>query len=354
MAHFTQLNLQANAGGKPAPIQPTGPAGKMPVSGKPAKKRHGTAKTIAISGSLVAAALVATLTLGTNGCSNTSKSAIAVPSSPISPIPQTTPAPASIPSSVAAATTAPKPAKKVSRQRSFATYTNADYGISFRYPKTYKLAKADKSDMAADLKEEEMNFAQPGGVAVAAVQLPKGIYPGTNFASASFAIAVNSRLTADQCQQFAFEDAQRPANVSENEDDQASVQQPAKVKLGAAEYTEVESTGAESTRQADTRYYHVYQNGACYEFALGFQTTGGKGDVKPVDDHAVFNKLNWMLSTVKITAAGIPAKTVPALAETPATPPAVTTVPAVTAPSSTVTAPPAPTTASVAPEGGKN
>ena len=91
MAHFTQLNLQGNSGSKPAPSPGSqgGTGGKIPATNKPPKKQHGTAKMLAITGSLVAAALVTTLTLGTNGCSKSNKPAIVAPTAAMTTAPQT-------------------------------------------------------------------------------------------------------------------------------------------------------------------------------------------------------------------------------------------------------------------------
>src|SRR5689334_9952329 len=107
MAHFTQLNLQGNSGNKraPTPASPKGPDEKTPAS-KPTKKQHGTAKIIAIAGSVVAAALVTTLTLGTNGCSKNNKEAITPPSAAMAAIHEALPAP--VASSVTPALPKPK------------------------------------------------------------------------------------------------------------------------------------------------------------------------------------------------------------------------------------------------------
>lgn len=353
MAHFTQLNLQGNSGNKPAPSANTGgPGVKIPTPTRPPKKQHGTAKLFAIAGSLAAAALVTTLTIGTNGCSK-SKQAIAAPSSNVALVPAAAPlmaSPAMVP------TAAPKPLKKSSRQSTFATYKNADYGISFRYPKTYSLTKDDKANLEwAGLGPVEMNFVQPGGNTLAAVQLPEGVYPHTDFASAFFNVSVNPKVTADDCAKFAFEDAKHVASgMSEDDMDGASPVEPAKMKLGAAEFTEVESAGGESARHADAKYYHVFQNGACYEFALGLETAKSTANVKPVDHNAVFNKLNWMLSTVKITTAGMPSKTAPALAVVPETTPAAPSAPDATIPSSSTGTSAASGAAGIAVEEGKS
>ena len=71
-------------------------------------------------------------------------------------------------------------------------------------------------------------------------------------------------------------------------------------------FTEVESSSGDNAKHTDAKYYHVFQNGACYEFALGLETASAKDGVKPVDRNEIFRKLNWMLSTVKVQSAGVP------------------------------------------------
>jgi hypothetical protein len=351
MAHFTQLNLQANSSSKSNASLPSGASGKTPSTSKPPKKHHSGAKIVAISGSLVAAVLVATLTLGTNGCSKSNKPAIATPSASIASIAQ--PAPTPMTSSAVTLTPATKPVKKISRQRTVLTYENADYGLSFRYPKTYNLKKDDKA--MAESEEPgpaDMNFVQPGGTTLAAVQLPDRMYRGTDFASASFNVSVNPKVTSEECTKFAFQDGQPVADTaSEDDANAASTIKPAEMKLGAAEFTEVEISGGDKAKHTDAKYYHVFQNGACYEFALGLETSDAKANIKPVDQNAVFGKLNWMLSTVKITDAGLPAETAAVKSDT--TPAAVTT-PDATAAAGTAAVPPVPATTSAAVEGGKN
>jgi hypothetical protein len=76
----------------------------------------------------------------------------------------------------------------------------------------------------------------------------------------------------------------------------------------------------EGTRQSDSKYFHLYQNGACYEFALNVTTNASEeGLVKHVDRDRVFNRLEQILTTVKINpvAQEIKAESQPP-AETPA------------------------------------
>ena len=67
-------------------------------------------------------------------------------------------------------------------------------------------------------------------------------------------------------------------------------------------------------KQPDSRYYHAFNDGACYEFALdiGTESDVNVEDVKPVDRRAVFGKLEKILATVKLHPAAIPEAEAPA------------------------------------------
>ena len=59
---------------------------------------------------------------------------------------------------------------------------------------------------------------------------------------------------------------------------------------------------ANAIKQAETQYYHSYENGACYEYVLrlgteGFATEGG---IEHVNRDEVFAKLGKILASVKI------------------------------------------------------
>jgi hypothetical protein len=137
-----------------------------------------------------------------------------------------------------------------------------------------------------------MNFIEPGGLTVAAVVLPEDSYPGTDFASAFFNISVNRSLSAEACGKFGLTDSVHP--------DEPAV--AAKVKIAGKEFDQVEDFGGEAIKQADAKYYHLYENGACYEFALGLGTAGYgvEEGIEPVDRAQVFAKLEKILATVKL------------------------------------------------------
>jgi hypothetical protein len=193
--------------------------------------------------------------------------------------------------------------KKTVKRPSTATYKNAAYGISFRYPKTYTMLAPDK-----EVKEPAwpdpvgMNFAGDGGETLTTLVLP-----GTRVSS-YFKVSVNKNLDAEQCSKFLstpeqVDAAVNPAEASTNPpvDTNDDSIQPAKTNVLGVEFAKAESV----TEQSEARYYHRFENGACYEFALG--VADAPNTTKPVDHLQVFDKLERIMTTVKIKPSPEPA-----------------------------------------------
>jgi hypothetical protein len=170
-----------------------------------------------------------------------------------------------------------------------------------------------------------MNFVQPGGLDVVTVELPKNSYPGTDLVSASFKVSVNPTLTAEQCGEFAL---LMPLST-----DQPAIV-PAKLKLAGMDLESIETISGPETSQSDSKYYHAFVNGACYEFSLGLSTHAQAKDkdaepheneeaATPVDRTVVFRRLQNILATVKVESIAAPKVTATAPV-TPATPAAPT------------------------------
>jgi hypothetical protein len=257
--------------------------------------------------------------------------------------------------------------KVVHKKPATVNYTDKTYGVTFEYSRRYAI---ETGNAAADLLTASpipMNFVQPGGVALAAVELPETGFVNTDFSSAFFNVSVNKALTADQCNQFAVpqpkvvtaaaapaEAASTPAASTttpeaqpasapsasdstaaaseqtsaakaSNEPAPASSAEPApnsKLILGDLELSATETVSGEGARQSDSKYFHVFQNGACYEFALNVTTVASEdGLIKHVDRDKVFDRLEKILATVKINpvTAEVTAET-PAAPATPGTP----------------------------------
>ncbi|HXY50591.1 MAG TPA: hypothetical protein VEI01_14145 [Terriglobales bacterium] len=180
--------------------------------------------------------------------------------------------------------------KKVARRRPVdASFADSSYGVSFRYPRKYKI-ETGESEASKDTGSIPMNFVESGGVVVAAVTLPQNSYPGTDFASAMFQVGVHRALTAEQCGQFAQPD-------TDERSDEALARSEA--KIGGRVFEEMDHFEGPA-KPADVKYYHIFENGMCYEFAEGISRHNPADGLAPVDGTRVYNKLDKILATVRL------------------------------------------------------
>jgi hypothetical protein len=204
-----------------------------------------------------------------------------------------------------------KPKKVVKKRPSTVTYKDTNNGVSLEYPRKYTLKTGDKAKLNADGIEYPVNFVQPGGMTIAAIELPGNSYLGTDFYSAFLSVNVNHNLTSEQCEQFAEPAATTSeATTVTPEQSQGDSQSqavandkavsPTKVSIRGTDFSEVENT----IEKSDTKYFHTFQNGSCYEFALGLQTAEPIDGIDPVNRDEVFAKLEKILATVKIKSDG--------------------------------------------------
>lgn len=215
---------------------------------------------------------------------------------------------------VPAAPVAAKPVHKkvVHKAPVTVTYEDKTSGVSFRYPRKDSLETGDAANQLVSSDAVPMDFVQPGGVAIAAVTLPTSVYPNGDLAAAFFDVSMNKTLTAEQC--GAFSDS-KPGTPVDPEAPASAIVQPSKLMIGDMELQSSETFASQGTREETSKYYHVFENGACYEFALKVATTGSETDGgKQVDSKEVFQRLGKILATVKINP------TTEVTASTPATP----------------------------------
>ena len=259
-------------------------------------------------------------------------------------IPAAQPQPQTMPAPVAQAENKPSPKKAVVRKRpATVNYADKTYGVTFEYPRHYAIETGDAASQLLMSNPIPMNFVQPGGVALAAVELPETNYVNTDFSSAFFNVSVHKTLTADQCSEFAVpqptsgmksdaapvtsidisktdvvktdlknavakqdsaaksDSPSTPSTESSSAKMAAPSSDPNKLLIGDMELRATEAVSGEGTRQSDSKYFHVFQNGACYEFALNVTTDASEeGLVKHIDRDKVFTRLEQILATVKI------------------------------------------------------
>ena len=300
------------------------------------------------------------------GCSSSNNNDKPKPVNSSTQIPVTQPeSPAPMPAAVMQADNKPAPKKVVHKKPATVNYTDKTYGVTFEYPRRYAIETGNAATDLLASSPVPMNFVQPGGVALAAVELPETSFTNTDFSSAFFNVSVHKNLTADQCSEFAVpqpkvvaatettreiksepkseaKSESEPMKIASSTDDaakqpasvpaapatsteaqpataQAAQSQPepaSKLMLGDLELRATEAVAGEGTRQSDAKYFHVFQNGACYEFALNVTTVASQdGLIKHVDRDKVFDRLQKILATVKINPV-----TPEVTAETPATP----------------------------------
>jgi hypothetical protein len=235
-------------------------------------------------------------------CSKKSDNPAAKISAPETPTLQS-PAP-----STAAAAIPEKPKKAVKKHRpTTATYVNGTYGISLTYPRKYSLQSADKQNEMPI----EVNFAKPGAIEIASLNMPDGLYSKTDFSSALLNVSVKQDMTADECGQFAqlSNDAasNKPVQSDKLEQLAADAAKPSVIKLGANEFSEVEQMSGSDERQSDTKYFHLFKNGACYEFALDVETSRkADQELAQVDREKVFHQLEKILTSATIKDVELP------------------------------------------------
>jgi hypothetical protein len=280
-------------------------------------------------------------------------------------------------SNTAALPAKPAPKKVVKKRPATVTYTDQTYGVTFEYPRKYGLETGNAATELVASSPLPMNFVMPGGVALAAVELPETAFADTDLSAAYFNVSVNKDVTAEQCGEFAVpqpkvvassDATQAPAQTASTpspaeQNGQASTTTVAttptpvtsapatstavsstpaistsaapatatstsKLMLGDLELQSAEAVAGEGNQQSDTKYFHIFQNGGCYEFALNVTTLAHEteGAMKHVDRDKVFNRLAAIMATTKInpvaapevTASAPPTSAAPAAPATPA------------------------------------
>jgi len=339
MTQFTQLNLNSKPGNNPRPGNDAQTSSKL--NSKPSSKQ----KTAMFIGLLAIGIVSGATLLALNGCSK--KEPVKSETMPSTqPIPSMTPPSLSTPA--ISDSELPKKSLKKVRRSSTVSYVNRTYGVSLRYPRKYSLKTGDDAQLDWPTSGPvQMDFVQPGGVTVAAIELPRNSYPGTDLLSAFLSMSVNRNLSASECEQFAFPkpgsepeaDKSKAGEIKSGEIKSSEVKSedvkpgdlkpvseaaPAKVKVGELEFNQVE----DGKKDSNARYYHLFQDGACYEFVLGMAkaSPGTVEELAPVNSEDVFQKLEKVLATVKIKGPAVPTEAprqVPAaqtVEPTPATP----------------------------------
>lgn len=211
--------------------------------------------------------------------------------------------------STSAEAVTPKKKKASPKRLPTVSYNDDGSGVSFRYPRKYTLMTPAKAELNSKLLDKvPLNFAQPGGVTVATIELPGS--STTSF----FNVSVNKGVTSEQCEQFAVPSPADLAGNSPVDDSDESI--PSKDSINGLEFMKVEN----ATEQDEIKYFHHFEpghdatGGTCYEFAMGIEDAPDSNSTW-VDHLEMFDKLERILATVKIKSQEVP----PVTADVPST-----------------------------------
>ena len=178
-------------------------------------------------------------------------------------------------------------AKLAPRDPAFAKYTDAENGVSFRYPRNFALLDSADEDADPDrviswqqAKEtgagvrtsEELGADDPGATLIATIVVPEDAYPNTSFAGGSVQFAVNRYQTAGTCR------ANLLARLGDAKGASGTVTAPGVTFA----WIDID-TGDGNTEYAE-RDYAGFANDACYEFfvRVGVGSAMGAGTVQNV------------------------------------------------------------------------
>jgi len=178
--------------------------------------------------------------------------------------------------------------------------SNLSYGVRFSYPGSFLSLTSDDSPRPA-------NFVSANGVvALAALQMPRELYPGTNFVGGLFGIQANTVITnAESCSEFGFSEPENRSSFT----------------VGGVKYSRTRSVDGGLGTGVIDHEFHTFQNGLCYEvwFEMAESWAYPLCGIAQLDDGDEMNLIEPLLSgitfvlpIVKVTAA------------LPETPPAVT------------------------------
>ena len=146
---------------------------------KPAAEQDGSIKNQTVGALGALAMFAAVIVIGS--CSSSKPVAVQQPVQPTAPV--SAPA-ATVPT--AAPVPAPVAAKAKKHRAATLSYVNREYGLSFNFPRTYQLTTGSTTALTSKTGIETqiasvtteplpMNFAHPGGVALAVVEMPGNV-----------------------------------------------------------------------------------------------------------------------------------------------------------------------------------
>lgn len=168
----------------------------------------------------------------------------------------------------------------VSKITNLRNYSNATYGVGIRVPQSFPAL--ENSDVMST-----PNFVEDSGIVqLLAVEMPRDVYPDTNFVGAQFTVFVNPKIqSAETCKQFST--FWPPHTFSRT--------------VHGVLYAQTLDVGVATGTEYAKYSLHTYQNGLCYEFAFAMgEENPGMQDL-PCTVHALGEKQEMELMDVLLS-----------------------------------------------------
>jgi hypothetical protein len=200
-------------------------------------------------------------------------------------------------------------ARPTARDPALATYSNPEYGVAFRYPRSFPLQEeaisADREAAHEDAPEnrpgvrsqEELESEEPGAVLVASVVVPDDAYPNTSFAGGSLQFAVNRYQTAGTCRQNLISrlgDSNARSGIG---------------TIQGVDFAWADKDEGDGSAEYFERDYAGFTNGTCYEFFLrvGVVATSDADTTRPPDEKKILANLEKIVSSLQFESKGVSA-----------------------------------------------
>lgn len=207
-------------------------------------------------------------------------------------------------------------AKSGARDSAFSTYSNPQYGVSFRYPRNFALLEyeapeeADATEVEQDLEAgtlepnsiiqswEELQNEEPGAVLLTTLIVPDDAYPNTSFAGGAVQFAVNRYQTARSCR----------ANLLARLGDSKGVS--GDVTIQGVVFGWIDNDEGNAGTEFFERDYSGFVNETCYEFFLrvGVDAAADPEDeVRAPDEKKILLRMEKIVSSLQFESKAVSA-----------------------------------------------
>jgi hypothetical protein len=192
-------------------------------------------------------------------------------------------------------------ARPAPRESALSTYSNPEYGVSFRYPRNFALEEA--SDLNENAPEdgsgartpEQLAQEEPGALLLATIVVPDDAYPNTTFAGGSLQLAVNRYLTAGSCQREVI------SRLGDSDGRNGAV------TVQGVEFAWADNDEGDGSTEFFERDYAGFANGTCYEFFLriGVGPTDDADGARPPDEKKILAHLEKVVSSLQFESKSV-------------------------------------------------